>query len=211
DEVSVTMAGGEVGSACAPSGGCSVVSYSDTFEAAVCIDVIKANRPQSPYSKVEGCIDCHIAGAVDALDKALERNVTPLKNTMNAFSLSTGWGPSFSFDLNIAVKTVVQYTYEPVKSWAASVMESMVDAMKDEENAALYTKDADRVSMEKEKQQALLEKIEGFSKAADAAADDALTRKVKPMLGQMKESFKRLNGQWNALALMGFDKMKECK
>ena len=78
------------------------------IEALFCVELIKGNRPESPYQTNDGCIDCHLAAITDALSKALETNVTPMQNTTAGFSLATRWGPNFSFNLTTAVKSKIQ-------------------------------------------------------------------------------------------------------
>ncbi|GEM_PF-2917644 len=105
----------------------------DSIEAIFCVNVTTANRPESPYSLNEGCVDCQIRSMVTTLDKLLQYQIAPMENTRNAFGISNRWGPQFSFDLNLSMPSNPEIKFN-----------EKVDALK-QADAALNKIEQDRV------------------------------------------------------------------
>jgi hypothetical protein len=174
----------------------------EAVEVMVCVNITKHNRPESAYQVIEGCIDCHISAMADSLDKALESNVTPMCNTTSSFSISSKWGPTFSFSLTMAVKA-------KVKTWLSKTAEETIKKTDEEiENIEKKNKPkkpaisssaipADQIAQAAE---ATLNELKSYREVGTLASDSEFYPRIATLLGQMAESFKNIQGQYNAMA-----------
>jgi len=192
------------------------------IELMFCVDIIKDNRPESPYAVIEGCVDCHIAAMVDAVEEALDTNVSPLQNTTSAFGISNRFGPNFSFNLITAMKGKVKYKYSPTIHEAIKKKnEANLKARKEAEtnkpathintgeNAVQKLKrNTDEVN---ESHQKLLESTRLYSLSTDSIAENEVNGRVKPLLNQMKASFESMQSKYEAIiGSTYFDEKKQC-
>lgn len=78
--------------------------FVESIEWIFCAKFSTANRPTSPYSKMDGCIDCHITAMTDILETMTDQGVAPLENTTGAWALSSRWTPNFSIGFSVTQK-----------------------------------------------------------------------------------------------------------
>ena len=165
----------------------------EAIEVVVCIDIKKHNRPESPYQVIEGCIDCHISAMVDSLDKALESNVTPMCNTTSSFAISSKWGPTFSFSLTMAVKA-------KVKTWLSKTAEETIKKT-DEEIENIEKKNKPKEAEQQDAStKATLNELKSYREVGKLASESEFYQRISTLLEQMAESFKIIQGQYNAMS-----------
>ena len=181
----------------------------EDIQALFCVNITEQNRPQSPYQRIEGCVDCHISAMTDALEEALQTNVTPLKNTTNAFGISNAFGPAFSFDLNTATKTKVKYQQtDTAKENKVEADTNLKESREENEppkktfapgNSPLQTliAESDLVDEAEEKIQ---EDIGAFRLGSNAIPDQEVNARVRPLLIQMKDSFANIQAKYGIMA-----------
>jgi len=202
----------------------------EAIEASVCVEFKKINRPESPYSVVEGCIDCQIQAMNDVMEKLLEKNVAPLQNSMQSWGTSNRWGPSVSFDLNVLVQRGLNAIKSP--EFASKSQKEGIDKYVKELNQKT-TKKLDpnkeqanptavdtvqfgqihsryQFSKEKEKTEKS-EALRNYSMTADASADQVVHAGLVNKLRELKDSFKRIQEKYVQLALAAtFHQKAEC-
>jgi len=191
------------------------------IEAFFCLDIIEHNRPESPYELNEGCVDCHIAAIVDSIDKALQTNVTPLQNTMTAFGQSNRWGPNFNLDLNTMIKSSLKFHYvdpggDPTEE-TENAIESDVHKNKANEKESPTASEtpiekSNRLVDEKEKNDKAREEAQrNYGKASSIISDQEVGYRVIPLLVQMRERFKNIHGNVQAIANLKLGDKLACK
>lgn len=193
----------------------------DSIEAIFCVNIIEHNRPQSAYQMIEGCVDCHISAMVDALEKALQTNVSPLKNTTSAFGISSAHVPNFSFNLSTAFKSKLKYE---------SRDNMAIEIRRANEIAAKWRKDntppeltikklagSPLAELTKEIVQAektendIKEEARTYKLGNQVISDQIVGGRVIPLLIQMRDSF--INIQSKYMGIIGstaLDKKPEC-
>jgi cysteine-rich repeat protein len=193
----------------------------ESIEALFCVNLIEHNRPQAPYQLIEGCIDCHITAMVDALEKALETNVTPLQNTTSAFGISSRYGPSFSFNLDTAAKAKIKYQSSTTTRDAIKKANENEDKAQKQNNPAPLTIPTNEGSLEKlvtdrvrleESRENILEDTRTFKMSNDAISDQEVGGRVIPLLNQMRDSFGNIQSRYEGLVgTTELDKKKQCE
>ncbi len=192
----------------------------ESIEALFCVNLKKENRPQSPYKKNEGCIDCHITAMVDALEKALETNVSPLQNTTSAFAISSKYGPSFSFNLNVGVKGVLKKVFTKTdkdsiekanERYKKSIKKSKKLIKKvDKENISsgeIEEREEEISEIEKE----IFEDTRRYKMTNGVISDQEMNARINPLFNQIKESFIRIQAKFeDILSSTNFDKKEAC-
>lgn len=191
------------------------------IEALFCIKLTKANRPLSPYQTNEGCIDCHISAMADALDKALQTNVTPLTNTTQAFSISSKYGPNFSFNLNTAAKGILKYQFSDTAQTA--IEKSNQDTANIERNDTppqvnVPATETPLVQLQQQVQQdakvtaAIQDDTSLFHLSSDVIADQEVGGRIVPLLTQMRDSFANIEDKFEQMVgTSHLDEVQQCK
>lgn len=193
----------------------------DSIEALFCVDLIEHNRPQSPYQMIEGCVDCHITAMVDALEKALETNVTPLQNTTSAFGISSAYGPAFSFNLDTAAKAKLKFKYTDtaiaaIRKAREKAEKSIIDNTKRESTVknpeeSLLQEIGRKAAQIEERRENILEDTRSFKMSNDAISDQEVGGRVIPLLNQMKDSFSNIQSRYEGMITStAFDEKKQC-
>ena len=195
----------------------------NSIEAFFCVELKFENRPLSPYSKNDGCIDCHIAAMSDSLEKLLSKSISPKENTQGSFALSSHWGPTFSFDLTTLVKSKLAKP-RPEKEVGKEIDDNVSNG-----KAKTETEEARKLNTTKDEQTAQQESeaiiksrdeikarfvsgLENYKVASDASGDQIMRNKVLPLISQMKTSFNNLNVKYNNLTTtLKFLDKKECQ
>jgi len=189
-----------------------------TIESVFCVNIKFENRPLSPYSQNEGCIDCHVAAMADSLEKLLEKNIAPMENTQGSFAISNHWGPTYSFDLVTFIKTKVRRAApekKPVEDFKKEIEKVKNNAEK-EVGKEITPNDKDelissynRVDTVKSE---VAEGLKNYVIASKTAEDMTMISQVAPMIIDMQQSFNRLNVQYNGLAeVLNFSNKNACK
>ena len=204
----------------------------EAVEAAICIKVSKVDRPESPYSTNEGCIDCHIRAMVDTMDKLLQKNVTPLENSMQSWGTSNRWGPTLSFNLNvISQRLMTPLTHHDLRPFPTDKEKADLHAEQSKSDGANQkdpnTKQASasavatetvadklkRNDAKTERTKAVyLENLKNYKLVGDASGDQIAHTKIIAKLNELKASFAALQGMY-----LKFDKAtklhekEECK
>ncbi|MBU1934441.1 hypothetical protein KKF04_00130, partial [Patescibacteria group bacterium] len=238
-EVSITFAGGELGSACVPTDYCADFNDARDFlfgegwqddaekadiaysiEALFCISVTTENRPLTPYALNENCIDCHIRAMVDALDKTLETNVSPLENTTGGFAISSRWGPKFSFNLITAIKSKLKLA---PRNNDKSVTQN-VDTKTDKDKNAATTAEPNmentgetgaeelqrKANEEETAREEVLDELKNYRALNSTISDGTFNDRVKPLLEQMLNSFSRIQDGYTTMAETSLDQKETC-
>lgn len=192
----------------------------DSIEALFCVNIIEANRPQAPYQLIEGCIDCHITAMVDALEKALETNVTPLQNTTSAFGISSKYGPAFSFNLDTATKSKPKFKYtgtaaNAIKRSNEATAESQADNTKREPTIKTPESPLQEIARKaaeiEESRENILEDTRTFNLSNEAISDQEVGGRVIPLLIQMRDSFAVIQSRYEGMiSSTAFDEKKQC-
>jgi len=178
-----------------------------SIEALFCVELIKGNKPETPYGPNENCIDCHIHGMNKSLEKVLETNVTPLANTMTGFGISNKWGPNFSFNLSTMVKARVTQTPRVRQKAGAlegelfnEIKSKLADTGDKSSETETYEEKAKRVNEEnKRNYETMKEALENFELVNDNISDGSMLNSVKPLIDQWTESFKRIQAKYDEL------------
>lgn len=194
-----------------------------SIEAFFCVELEFENRPLSPYSINDGCIDCHIAAMADSLEKLLSKSISPKENTQGSFALSSHWGPTFSFDLTTYVKSKISKV-SPEKDSGEEMNKKTKqeeEKQKIEEERKKNTTSEDKTAQEiledaiksRDEIKAKFESgLENYKVASDASGDLTMRSKVTPLIIQMQGSFKNLNVKYNNLATtLKFLEKEECQ
>ncbi|PIZ74384.1 hypothetical protein COY07_00805 [Candidatus Peregrinibacteria bacterium CG_4_10_14_0_2_um_filter_43_11] len=200
-----------------------------SIEALFCVNVKKENRPESPYALNEHCIDCHIRGMVDALDQMLQKNVAPLENTQSAFAISNRWGPSVSFNLNVAVKSKTKLSdlAKPFSDAGKANEKEKKDRQKrankvDENNevaqpTVIRTADLNKILTEynnfkEQKDQAYFESLKNYRLNSDAESEVQFAGRILPLLEQWRSSFEKIQNVFVSMYQTSkFREKKECE
>jgi len=209
-------------STCIPTEMCSDLGTlgMEGVEVMFCVNLIKENRPETPYQMNDGCIDCHIAAMADAVDKALQGNVSPLENTTGAFGISSRWGPKFSFNLTTAMKTTLQLIFKAPTDPVKEAQKAAEKYKKDNEakTTSIPSQEGAAGSLEsqaesvKQTTKAVLENLENYREAGGVISDQEFYSRVTPLLNQMEASFNRLRNKYTGLAgSLKLDKKKKCE
>ncbi len=177
-----------------------------------CVDVIKNNRPLSPYNINEGCIDCHVRAINDSLAKTLEGSPTPKENTMSAFAISSRFGPNMSFNLNTGTKIVAQKNRKnstqesEKKDQEKTNLESKVETPEEPTfNETLDTQS--RIIAEKNEHNKKL----ALQISANGARNDLeFNARVAPLLRQMERIFTNIQGKYNGMNEIKFNELNAC-
>lgn len=198
---------------------CSKTALS--VEGIFCVELIKEDRPTSPYSSVEGCIDCHLVGIVDTLDKILEKNVAPMQNTMGTFAISNAFKPGLSMNLTVAVKNLVHLAEGYRPSPPEEVSKQLKQSEKDKETQSIQPQipsgDPPEVVLERElkarreKVEARLDTYKNFRRNTKTLADQQLATRVPTLLLQMTDMFDGIQSQYAQLANIKLDKKSQCQ
>lgn len=183
-----------------------------SINALFCVNVLRENRPLSPYNPNEGCIDCHIRGINDSLAKTLEGNPTPKENTMSAFAISSRFGPNMSFNLNTGTKIVAQ------KNRKQSVQESKQKdtnstKQKDETETPEDLSFEDRQKRQNqiiEERNRHNEELKIQTSINGSRSDIQLSARVTPLLRQMESIFESMHGKYNGLSELNFSNIQQC-
>ncbi len=198
----------------------AVAEIAPAIQALFCVNIKKENRPQSTYTEDEGCVDCHITAMVDAVEGALETNVTPLKNTTSSFSTSSPYGVNFSFNLNTATKSKLKYKY------TGTAQNSVGKA--NQSKAASENKAAP-VTTSQEKSKTTWQSLSDTAKQSEASLDKTLRDtyvsqltnevisdqevggRINPLLLQMKGSFERIESKFEQMVFeTSLDTKEQC-
>ncbi len=190
------------------------------IEAMVCVNITTHMRPESPYAVIEGCVDCHIRAIVDALDEALETNVSPLENTMTAFGISSRWGPKFSFNLNATTKakfkTVVSDTISKAIEKANQAIEESNrkrEVYTPTITPPLPSNDAlkKKIAQFQERMAEVLEDTRIYKLSNKVASDQEANLRVVPLIIQFRDSFQRIQDKYVALlGVLELDETPQC-
>jgi len=181
----------------------------ENVESFFCVNITEHNRPQSSYQMIEGCVDCHISAMVDAMEEALQTNVTPLKNTTNAFGISSAHGPAASFNLNTAVKSDVKYKQTGTAANAVSEADKTFKQSKEENqipkdtfipNIAPLARLEVTVEQIEDAENGMLDDIEAFNISSAVIPDQEVNSRVRPLLMQMKASFENIQAKYGDMA-----------
>jgi hypothetical protein len=158
---------------------------------------------------------------VDALEKALETNVTPLQNTTSAFGISSRYGPSFSFNLDTAAKAKIKYQSSTTTRDAIKKANENEDKAQKQNNPAPLTIPTNEGSLEKlvtdrvrleESRENILEDTRTFKMSNDAISDQEVGGRVIPLLNQMRDSFGNIQSRYEGLVgTTELDKKKQCE
>lgn len=196
-------------STCVPEMCDEITAMNDdaSVEYMYCINLIKQNRPESPYQMIDGCIDCHIAAMADALDKALETNVTPMENTTGSFAISSRWGPNFSFNLTTALKSKLKLLFkkpeDPTKKVQEAIDKQKADSKPAETNVPSQESGQEAMSRvleeEAEQTEAVLKELKNYRNSGSVISDQEVFSRVTPLLEQMRASFERLHGKYSMI------------
>ncbi|MBN2307225.1 hypothetical protein JXD20_04530 [Candidatus Peregrinibacteria bacterium] len=198
-----------------------LVDIAPTIEALFCVNIIQHNRPLSPYGLIEGCVDCHITAMVDALERALQTNVTPLKNNMNAFGISSAFGPDFSFNLLTATKSKLKYNYTGTNANAIKTANENYTKI-ERTNTPLPTtvkslkgplKDiADQANQIEASREGILEDIETFKISTGVISDQEVGGRIRPLISQMRDSFMNIQARFEGIiSATNFDEKEPCE
>ncbi len=215
-EVAVSLAGKQKRSACIPTEFCGNFneirellfgkewengeqsSVAESIESAACVEFIQENRPATPYQPNDFCIDCHFRGMADSLEKALASNVSPLQNTTSAFGISNRWGPSFSFDLNVAVRNVPRLKADSKSRRPQSTVQEQIDQSdrkaKQGDSALETTESApQRLSRDlgnvEKRLESVAQGIASYQEASSSAVDIAFAERVIPLVEDLQQQF----------------------
>lgn len=199
----------------------AAVNIAPAVEAMFCVDVIKNNRPLSPYAVIEGCIDCHISAMVDSLEEALTTNVTPFKNTTSAFGLSSKFGPTFSFNLLTETKPklklkdskiTVQSLEKTDKDFENSRSSTLSDPPSITNNKGGLEQLAEKESSTRAEAEKLTENIREYNWSTGAISDFELGGRVVPLLNQMQQSFSSIQSLYESMiAETAFNEKNTCQ
>ncbi len=199
----------------------NLMNIAPAIEALFCVNIIKENRPQSPYNMNEGCVDCHIIAMVDALEKALATNVSPLKNTTSAFGISSPYGPNFSFNLNTATKSKLKFNYTGTAANAIRrANETMAKSQSDNTPLVLTVKTPEAplvnltrtVIKNETAKEAILEEIRLSSISNGVISDQEVGGRIKSLLEQWRDSFATIQAKFEGIiGSTGLDQKKQCK
>lgn len=195
----------------------TLVNIAPSIEALFCVNIIKENRPLSPYNLNEGCVDCHIIAMVDALEKALQTNVTPLKNTTNAFGISSPYGPNFSFNLNTATKTKLKFNNTGTAANAIKKAEESYAEIRKKSSPVKFTDSPlanlkNSAIQDQKNTEDILENIRLSGLSNAVISDQEVGGRIRPLLEQMKESFSRIQSTYEAIiGSTALDKKEPCK
>jgi cysteine-rich repeat protein len=191
------------------------------IEATFCVNITRENRPLSPYSQYEGCIDCHITAMADALEEALTTNVTPLENTTSAFGISSKFGPSFSFNLSTDVKRKPKFQESDTAKDAIKEANLATEVSRSQNNPPLSNLTGLKTPVEIMTADANIEAaaINGMKEdsrllmvSSDAVSDQESYNRIKPLLIQMKDSFDSIQSKWYGMVQStNFDELEECR
>jgi cysteine-rich repeat protein len=181
-----------------------LAKIAETLEATFCVKVVKGNRAEAPYSMNEGCIDCHITAMAQALDKALETNVSPLENTTGGFAISSRWGPKFSFNLTTGVKSSFKMVQKAVVSEIEKLQENLDKTKKDNEPANTQLKPEktleqtirDSQAEAEAQSEAVLSDLKTYRNASQVVSDQELYSSIAPLFDQMFKIFQDMQGQY---------------
>jgi len=192
-----------------------------SIELLFCANVIKYNRPYSPYSLIEGCIDCNITAMVDSLEEALTTNVSPLENTTSSFGLSSKFGPNFSFNLMTATKKKLRFknTGTIAKKLQNTNQEFGDEIRKNtpketpinrpETASETITR---RKAEDQRRRDAIAETAKIYNWSSGAISDIEMGARVKPLLIQMQSSFSNIQAKFEGvIASTALDEKKACK
>ncbi|MFH1410353.1 MAG: hypothetical protein ABIG80_02205 [Patescibacteria group bacterium] len=192
----------------------------EAIESWFCVDLIKENRPLSPYNKNEGCVDCHITAMVDAMEKALETNVTPLQNTMSAFGISSRWGPNFSFNLNTATKSKPKFKKtNTIEEAIKKVNEATEKSQNDNappKTAITTTRSplaelAVTAKQAEDNRRAKMEDTYMLKISNGVISDQEVGGRIKPLLEQMRDSFATIQSKYESMiSSTALDKKEQC-
>ncbi|MDH5596955.1 MAG: hypothetical protein OEY44_02530 [Candidatus Peregrinibacteria bacterium] len=193
----------------------------EAIEAIFCVNVVTRNRPLSPYEQIEGCVDCHIMAMVDALEEALQTNVTPLSNSTSAFAISSRYGPNYSFNLYTAMKSKLKYKESTTPATAIEGIhrvfeEAREDAIKPDTsiispNPPLEGLQRDQEEIQEEEEK-ILKAVENYKISTGAFSDQEVGGRIIPLMIQMKNSFENIQSQWHALVeSTGLNEKDQCQ
>ncbi len=206
-----------------------VSELAESIEAIICIEVKTVMRPESPYPLQEGCIDCHILGMVDVMEKMLEKNVAPLQNNMQAWGLSNRWGPSFTFDIVTSVKSLLKISppkkdkteLELAKLQTQQLLQDSTDQFdpaKDQPKATAITDSSaidiigGNVGRDIKDEEEFYRGLKNYRSVGEAEVSGRNTANdILPLLEQMRKSFERLQNRYVSLATtVTFNEKRQC-
>lgn len=192
----------------------------ESIESIFCVNVLKENRPTSVYNPNEGCIDCHITAMADALEKALQTNVSPLVNTTSAFQISSKYGPAFSFNLNTAAKAKLKFqSSDTAKKAIAKANENTKDAIDKntvreptiptpETPLKQVIRKQDQVEAAREK---ILEDTRTFKISNEVISDQEVGGRIPTLIYQMRDSFANIQSKYEGMvSSTHLDEKKQC-
>lgn len=180
----------------------------EAIEAIFCVNVIKNNRPLSPYSMIEGCVDCHITAMVDALEQALQTNVSPLENTTSSFGISSKFGPNFSFNLMTATKKKLKFKNTGTASASIQTASREFDEVDKENSPKDLTiptpetpaeKIAKKEALKQKRLDATRDAAEQYNWSSGAISDIEMGMRVIPLLNQMQSSFENIQAKYEGI------------
>jgi hypothetical protein len=204
----------------------------EAVEAVVCVGVRKVDRPESPYATNEGCINCHILAMVDIMDKTLQKNVTPLENSMQSWGTSNRWGPTLAFNLNtITQRFISPLTHHDLRPFptdkekADKHAEQANETAKKTDDTNTPPAPASTVKVEKaadnlnrkiktiqEAKTEFQENLKNYKLTGDARSDQIAHSKVISKLNELKASFESILGKHMKLSSgTGLGEKTECK
>ncbi|MBU0727648.1 hypothetical protein KKA95_03100 [Patescibacteria group bacterium] len=196
-------------------------SVATAIEALFCVTVTTANRPTTPYAMNDGCIDCHVIGMVDALDKALETNVSPLENTTGSFGISSRWGPKFSFNLVTALKSKFKVVLPPDNQKTAMQKADEARAASLAENGMVEPtistgeSGVEELARKQEQEQTssatVLNDLKNYRVSNVAISDQSFSSRVLPLFQQMLKSFERIESKLMGIAEIAINQKDTCQ
>lgn len=198
----------------------TVANIAPAIESLFCVNVIENNRPLSPYNVNEGCIDCHITAMADALEKALQTNVSPLVNTTSAFQISSKYGPAFSFNLQTAAKSKPKFKSSNTQKNAIKKAEENIKKARDDNTVPESPVTASgnplsrvitRNAQEEAAREAILEDTRTFKLSNQVISDQEVGGRLIPLIYQMRDSFANIQSKYEGMITStALDEKKQC-
>ena len=200
------------------------------IEASVCVDVTKVKRPESPYSLNDGCVDCHILAMDDIMAKMLEKNVTPLQNSMQSWGTSNRWGPTVSFNINILTKRLIKGFVSPKYAKESEMEKANKAQQANKQNTSnqldqnqTITKPTEPVTQsagevlgryqtsEDTKQQQQSEFLEQYRFVGNATAEQQAYAGIMTKLNELRASFQKIQEYYTKLSTAAkFQEKSKC-
>ena len=192
----------------------------EMIDALFCVNLKKENRPLTPYSTNEGCIDCHVSAMVDTLEEALSGQIAPLENTTSSFGISSRWGPKFSLNLTTSIKasirTLLKDPEESLVNAKSYLNKSIIENTKPEPALTSNETDAEKVIRLTEelavKTENLNADIRNYQLASTSIDDQSLAGRITPLISTINGIFEALQSKYLGIAdtAQQLSKIKSC-